>query len=283
MFQANKLKKEQASVLPAPPGGSPLRSRERPLRTQEPRRRPGTPGNPPRHAQGTRLLGSRHARPELLIRSPNWLNRHGRPPPASARRTRRRSFGLPTLPTFPYCPLQRQSPSSRRPWGPRTHGSATGALVACSSFGKKAAEWSETITTMAKSDPENLVRMRAAEYLGISGSGDPVPLLTEVLRSSDSPAEWVLILNTMAVLHDSPKALPLQGPPGGDRRISGRPGPPRAEPPAVSQDGLIEPPVGFVGSRKHHEHQVVPDPHPVHARPAPVCGRSSECRAHRVR
>jgi arylsulfatase A-like enzyme len=79
-------------------------------------------------------------------------------------------------------------------------------IIAAGSFGKEATGWSAPMTTLAKSDPENLVRMRAAEFLGLTKNGDPVPLLTAILKNANSPAEAVLILNTMTVLHDGPHA-----------------------------------------------------------------------------
>ena len=84
-------------------------------------------------------------------------------------------------------------------------------IVAAGTFGKEAAGWSAPLTTLAKSDPENLVRMRAAEFLGLTGTGDPVPLLTDVLNDAGSPAETVLILNTMTILHDGPHAYRFPG------------------------------------------------------------------------
>lgn len=79
------------------------------------------------------------------------------------------------------------------------------ALVACSCFGEEAAEWASTIAEITTKDSEPLVRMRAAEFLGISGTGDPVPLLATILEKSESDAEALLILNSIAILHDGPK------------------------------------------------------------------------------
>lgn len=74
-------------------------------------------------------------------------------------------------------------------------------LIVCSSFGEEA----ETMTGSAKAmldDPELLVRVRAAEFLGITGAGDPLPALYGVLKESTSDVEALLTLNTVAFLHD---------------------------------------------------------------------------------
>ncbi len=80
-------------------------------------------------------------------------------------------------------------------------------LVVCSSFGEQVAGWREAITRLAKDDHHNLVRLRAAECLAILGSDDAAALLTDCLRKADTPAEAVLVLNTMTMLHDGPAAL----------------------------------------------------------------------------
>lgn len=80
------------------------------------------------------------------------------------------------------------------------------ALIACSCFGDEAATMTSTAQKLATSDTENLVRMRAAEFLGIIGDGNSVSLLTEILKNSSTAPEALLILNTMTALHDGPHA-----------------------------------------------------------------------------
>jgi arylsulfatase A-like enzyme len=76
------------------------------------------------------------------------------------------------------------------------------ALIACSSHGKAAAPLIDRARALADRDPELLVRVRAAEFLGLLGAADPRPTLLEVLRKSRSPVEVGLILNTVVLLRD---------------------------------------------------------------------------------
>jgi len=73
-------------------------------------------------------------------------------------------------------------------------------LVTCSSFGKQAAPFYKKAKAVAASDGERLVRIRAAEFLGLAGEADPRPLFMEVLRQVSDPIEANLILNSAALL-----------------------------------------------------------------------------------
>jgi arylsulfatase A-like enzyme len=75
------------------------------------------------------------------------------------------------------------------------------ALIACSCFGEQA----ESLAPVARQmldDPERLVRVRAAEMLGILGVADPRPVLYQALATTDSPVEALLTLNTVVFFHD---------------------------------------------------------------------------------
>lgn len=76
-------------------------------------------------------------------------------------------------------------------------------LITCSAFGKQAMPLAEQIEAMAVNDPNRLVRTRAAEFLGLTGAADPVPVLMDVLSQSTDPIEANLILNTVVLLRDS--------------------------------------------------------------------------------
>jgi len=47
------------------------------------------------------------------------------------------------------------------------------------------------------------VRVRAAEFLGLTGEADPRPVIMDVLRQVSNPTEANLILNSAALLQDS--------------------------------------------------------------------------------
>ena len=107
---------------------------------------------------------------------------------------------LSLLPYEEAAPKLRMALGSENPW------KRYWAWVACSSFGKQAAEFTETARTAAGSDDNNLVRMRAAEFLAVGGEEQAVPLLTGILKDSSTGPEALLILNTMSALHDGPHA-----------------------------------------------------------------------------
>ncbi|MEX0326395.1 MAG: sulfatase [Puniceicoccaceae bacterium] len=74
--------------------------------------------------------------------------------------------------------------------------------IVCSTFGKEAERYADAARKASISDPDNLVRMRAAEFLGLAGLGDPRPALEECLKASRSIEEAALVLNTIALLHE---------------------------------------------------------------------------------
>jgi arylsulfatase A-like enzyme len=85
---------------------------------------------------------------------------------------------------------------SRNPWV-RYWG-----LIACSSHGEAAKGFAEKARIVAANDPELLVRVRAAEFLGLLGAGDPRPTLMAALKRTQSGVEAALILNTVVLLRD---------------------------------------------------------------------------------
>jgi len=76
------------------------------------------------------------------------------------------------------------------------------ALIVCSSFGKQAAAFVPAAKKLAKDDPEAMVRVRAAEFLGLIGAADPRPVLMHELAKTESGIESVLMLNTVILLRD---------------------------------------------------------------------------------
>lgn len=75
------------------------------------------------------------------------------------------------------------------------------ALAACSCFGQQA----KPLIPNAKArleDEQLLVRLRAAEFLGIVDEIDPQPVLAEILNQTESPAEALIALNTVVFFAD---------------------------------------------------------------------------------
>lgn len=76
------------------------------------------------------------------------------------------------------------------------------ALICCSSHGQAAACFEKQAAQLIKTDPERMVRVRAAEFLGLIGKADPSAAILAALRESESPEEANLILNTLVLLRD---------------------------------------------------------------------------------
>jgi len=76
-------------------------------------------------------------------------------------------------------------------------------LITCSSFGTQAQPFFADAKKMMEADPNRLVRVRAAEFLGLTGEADPRPAIEQALDEVTDPVEANLILNTAALLKDS--------------------------------------------------------------------------------
>lgn len=81
-------------------------------------------------------------------------------------------------------------------------------LIACSSFGKQAAPFYEKARQLCLHE-DLLVRTRAAEFLGLTGAGDPVPVISTALIQSVDGIEALLILNSLVLLMDGPYSYPF--------------------------------------------------------------------------
>jgi arylsulfatase A-like enzyme len=75
-------------------------------------------------------------------------------------------------------------------------------LIVCSSFGDQAKSFVDKAREIAAKDTENLVRVRAAEFLGLIKAEDPAPVIIEVLAHANNEVEADLTLNTVVLLQD---------------------------------------------------------------------------------
>lgn len=75
--------------------------------------------------------------------------------------------------------------------------------IVCSSFGDQAKSFVETARQLATSDPEPLVRVRAAEFLGLIHADDPREMIREALSLARTPTEANLMLNSAVLLEDA--------------------------------------------------------------------------------
>ena len=77
------------------------------------------------------------------------------------------------------------------------------ACIVASAHGADATTLKAKITDLAATDVEPLVRCRAAECLGLTGSGEPRPGIMSALKLSKSPVATNLILNSATLLQNS--------------------------------------------------------------------------------
>lgn len=76
------------------------------------------------------------------------------------------------------------------------------ALIACSTFADEAMYFTARAKELADSDPDLLVRARAAEFLAIIGVQEPKEVLLDVLARSGSMMETTQVLNIITLLQD---------------------------------------------------------------------------------
>lgn len=76
------------------------------------------------------------------------------------------------------------------------------AMIACSSHGEAAKSFIAKAKEISAKDSELLVRVRAAEFLGLIGAEAPQPTIMDCLQKTTSADEANLILNTVVLLRD---------------------------------------------------------------------------------
>ena len=73
-------------------------------------------------------------------------------------------------------------------------------LIVCSSLGKEASTFGEIALEIAKKDSENLVRIRAAEFLTLNDYPVATDIFDEILKNAKSETEANLVLNSIALI-----------------------------------------------------------------------------------
>ncbi len=79
------------------------------------------------------------------------------------------------------------------------------ALVVCCSYAEVDSDLVARVKEIASADPEPVNRTRAAEYMGITGIAHPGTTMSRALYATTSPAEALLILNAIVLMHDGPR------------------------------------------------------------------------------
>lgn len=76
-------------------------------------------------------------------------------------------------------------------------------LIVCSTFGEEAGEFADKAGELCAHE-DLMVRTRAAEFLGLTDLGNPVPVICEALYQSTDGVEALLIMNSLVLLRDGP-------------------------------------------------------------------------------
>ena len=150
----------------------------------------------------TRLRQRVTGLPDLSFYPESYLVDHALENPVAFGQERKREIarlvGVADLSLLPFAeakPELEKALASANPW------ERYWALIVCSCFGDEA----KVLVPAAKqrlNDPEPLVRVRAAEFLGIVGAADPRPTLYGVLNATESPVEALLTFNTAIFFND---------------------------------------------------------------------------------
>jgi arylsulfatase A-like enzyme len=75
-------------------------------------------------------------------------------------------------------------------------------IIVCSSFGNSAKDMIPVLKQLAKTDTEFINRVRAAEFLGITGTENPAPVMLNALYGTRNKEEALLILNSIVLMKD---------------------------------------------------------------------------------
>jgi hypothetical protein len=74
------------------------------------------------------------------------------------------------------------------------------ALIVCTSFGEKAKSLVPQIKNILEKDTENLVRIRAIEFLALNGIDFDKSIIEEIMKNAVSETEANLMLNSLALI-----------------------------------------------------------------------------------
>jgi hypothetical protein len=85
------------------------------------------------------------------------------------------------------------------------------SITACIQFGHEASSMAPLIEA-ALNDANPLVRMRAAEYSCLTSDFDPAPLFKQLLSTSTSHVETLILLNSVVFLRDGGPNVSFQVP-----------------------------------------------------------------------
>ena len=80
------------------------------------------------------------------------------------------------------------------------------AATVCATFGKDASEMSDGAKKLLE-DEDPMVRVRAAEFLGIIGQADPRSTLIEVVNEAENPVTQLIALNSAAFFNESSRLV----------------------------------------------------------------------------
>ena len=83
------------------------------------------------------------------------------------------------------------------------------ACITCSAFGKQAMSLSASVRKIAEADANQLVRVRAAEFLGLTGQAGSEAILIDCVNKASTAIEVGLMLNSVVLLDDHAETKPF--------------------------------------------------------------------------
>lgn len=81
------------------------------------------------------------------------------------------------------------------------------AYSVCSILGGRAKEFGPDAVKSAKADPSLVVRIRAAEFVGLIEEANPVPLLNQIMEESQSSTVNLMALQSLVLFRDGPAKM----------------------------------------------------------------------------
>ena len=219
LYRAGKLNKVQSQFFEPRPAEALYDLENDPYETKN---LAGDPKYADRLADMRQRLADRvKGLPDLSFFPESYLVERGLDNPVAFGRERKKEIGrlvdTADLSLVPFAEAERRiakALASRDPWQ-RYWG-----LIVCSSHGQAAGGFGNRAKEIAEGDPELLVRVRAAEFLGLIVAADPRPAITDALLKSQSTVEANLMLNTAVLLQDGKPGYRIDLPRGriiGDR------------------------------------------------------------------
>lgn len=149
-----------------------------------------------------RLNGQLKRLPDLSFYPESYLAKHAMPAPIEFGRQHRQEIGqLVDLADLALMPFEQVETPLRRALKSQNSMERYWAATCCAVFGKRASGLATEVRALL-TDVEPTVRIRAAEFLGLTGSQNPQPILTRIVNETEDPIVATEALNAVVLFRD---------------------------------------------------------------------------------